>query len=716
LVEGFELLERERELQALSAVIAAVCRGTGRLAVVEGAAGIGKTRLLVAARAVAERDGLRVLGARGSELEREFAYGIVRQLFEPALTGAGQAGRAELLAGAAGQAAMLFGHVDAAAAASAGGDVSFATLHGLFWLAANLCARGPLMLVVDDLHWADGPSLRFLAYLLSRLEGLPLVVLVGLRPAEPVVDQQLLTQVTTDPVAMVVRPAPLSQAASVRLVRTMLTEDAQEEFCLACHTASGANPLLLHELVGVALAEGLEPTAAEVARLAEIGPRAVRQRVALRLARLGPAAAALCAAVAILGDGADPRYVATLAGLQPAQVWRTARQLIDIGILYRQAPSPDDAARLSGMLGFVHPLVRDAVYEGLSETERLTGHARAARLLSKGGKTAEQVAAHLLRVPPAADSFVVATLRQAADEAFARGSPESAVSALERCLQEPPPDTDRADILLQLGTAAQLVDMVKGADYLTAAMDATHDPVRKATIAEMLGIALQLGTRHDEAAGVLSKAVHMLGNEYADLRWRLEAGFIIVALAIPALQESVAQRVSWLRDAPPHNHFNSRILNVSIAFYDALAGQRAKAAVAHVRRGLADGILIEQAHLAVVFGFLVLITADVDDAMPLLDAWVAAAHQRGSLLAYGPATCYRGLAWLSRGALAEAEADIRDSMWTVEKASANVGRPFVGAHLADVLMEQDRLDEAAAALDWACMSDPLPPPDTGIGF
>lgn len=707
-MEDFELLERGRELQALSAVIKVACRGTGRLAVVEGTAGIGKTRLLAAARAVAERSGLRVLGARGSELERDFPYGVVRQLFEPALTGAGQAGRAELLAGAAGQAAMLFGHVNAAAAALAGGDVSFATLHGLFWLTANLCARKPLLLVVDDLHWADVPSLRFLTYLLPRLEGLPLMVLAGLRPAEPVADPQLLTQITTDPLATVVRPAALSQAASARLVRAVLAEDAEEEFCLACHTASGGNPLLLHELVGVALAEGLEASAAGVARLTEIGPRAVGQRVALRLARLGPPAAALCAAVAILGDGADPRYVATLAGLQPEQAVHTARRLIDVGILYHRVPSPDEAVRLFGMLGFVHPLVRAAVYEGLSETERLSGHARAARLLSEGGKAAEQVAAHLLRVPPAADSFVVATLRRAADEAFARGSPESAVSSLERCLQEPPPDTDREDILLQLGTAAQLVDMVKGADYLTAAMDATNDPERKATIAEMLGTVLTFNDRHDEAAHVLSQAVRMLGDEYADLRRRLDAWIIALASANSALQESVAQHISRLRDVPSHSDLGSRMIDVAIAFYDALAGQPAEIAVTRARRGLANGVLVEQAQLASIMGLNVLIAADVDDAMPLLDTWVAAAHQRGSLLAYGPAKCFRGLAWLARGALAEAEADIRDSRWVVETAHQNIGRPFVGAYLADVLMEQGRLDDAVAALDWAHMPDPVP--------
>jgi predicted ATPase len=66
--------------------------------------------------------------------------------------------------------------------------MSFDLLHGLFWLTANL-AQAPLMLVIDDLHWSDAPSLRFLAYLMPRLEGLPLLVVAALRPAEPAVDQ-----------------------------------------------------------------------------------------------------------------------------------------------------------------------------------------------------------------------------------------------------------------------------------------------------------------------------------------------------------------------------------------------------------------------------------------------------------------------------------------------------------------------------------------------
>jgi tetratricopeptide (TPR) repeat protein len=581
--------------------------------------------------------------------------------------------------------------------------VSFATLHGLFWLTANLCAHEPLLLIVDDLHWSDVPSLRFLAYLLSRLEGLPLLVLVGLRPAEPVADQHLLIQVTTDPLAAMIRLMPLSPAASARLVHTVLTEDAEKEFCLACHTASGGNPLLLHELANMVAVEGIEPTAAGAARLLELGSRVVGKRVTLRIARLGPAAKALCGAVAILGDGANPTHAATLAGLELIEALQVARQLIDIDILYRHVSSADPTSRLSGTLGFVHPLVRAAVYEGLSGTERLAGHARAARLLSRGGEAAERVAAHLLRIPPAADSFVVATLRQAANEAFARGSPENAMSYLERCLQEPPDDTERADILLQLGTAAQLVDMAKGVDYLAAAMAATHSAEQKATIAEMLGIVLHLVGRSDEAARVLSQTTQSLGQRDIDLSLRLEGVMLNVGLVDPSVYLLVAHRVNKLRDAAPGTGLGSRTLDLIIALYDAFAGQPREPVVDRARRGLADGSII--ANSFAPCGYLVLIAADQDEVMALLDAGVAEAYRRGSLLILSPTKWLQGLAWLARGALAEAEANLRDALWSAEAASHNIGKPVVIAHLADVLMKQGNVNDAEAILARVATSE-----------
>src|SRR5919201_6430910 len=102
-----DLLEREGELAQLGALVEAAHGRAGRFVLVEGGAGIGKTRLLAAARERGRAVGMRVLHARGGELEREFAYGIVRQLFEPALAGASEGDRDELLGGAAALSAPL---------------------------------------------------------------------------------------------------------------------------------------------------------------------------------------------------------------------------------------------------------------------------------------------------------------------------------------------------------------------------------------------------------------------------------------------------------------------------------------------------------------------------------------------------------------------------------------------------------------------------------
>src|SRR3954467_10091062 len=161
------LLERDRELEILDELVQRALAGDSVLALVEGPAGIGKSRLLAAARGLARTAGFRVLTARGSELEQEFAFGVVRQLFDSVVTDPVQ--RARWLAGAAQPAARAF---EPPTDEHPPGDVSYEVLYGLFWLTANIAADGPLVLSIDDLHWCDQASLRFLAYLARRLEGL----------------------------------------------------------------------------------------------------------------------------------------------------------------------------------------------------------------------------------------------------------------------------------------------------------------------------------------------------------------------------------------------------------------------------------------------------------------------------------------------------------------------------------------------------------------
>jgi predicted ATPase len=165
-----------------------------------GAGGIGKSTLLAEARLHAAGTGARVLAARGSQLEREFPFGVVRQLFEGLVSDPDMSERA--LAGAAASAAAVFGTPEAAAGGE--GDASFAALHGLFWVALNLASEAPLLLAIDDLHWCDRPSLRFVAYLARRLEGQPILVAATIRTGKPGTDVALLGDIAHDPVTVAV--------------------------------------------------------------------------------------------------------------------------------------------------------------------------------------------------------------------------------------------------------------------------------------------------------------------------------------------------------------------------------------------------------------------------------------------------------------------------------------------------------------------------------
>src|SRR5205823_10803474 len=236
------LLEREAELAAIAALVDGAQQGAGRLLAFEGRAGVGKSRLVAATREAASAAGLDVLAARAGELEQEFAFGVVRQLFEPLLAAASQEERADLLAGAASLAGPLFDDSPLATSLVGASDVSFPTLHGLYWLVANIASRRPTLLAIDDLHWCDAPTLRLLAYLSHRLEGLPLLVAVALRPPSQSDEAALLTELVTGPAAVVVRPGGLGLDSIANLARTALGGEPEHAFCVACRDTTDGNP------------------------------------------------------------------------------------------------------------------------------------------------------------------------------------------------------------------------------------------------------------------------------------------------------------------------------------------------------------------------------------------------------------------------------------------------------------------------------------------
>jgi AAA ATPase domain len=201
------LLEREHELADFGRVLTAARGARGRVILVEGDAGIGKTSLLQAASETAAAAGLRCLRARASELEREYAFGCVRQLLEPYVLRTPEAERESLFAGAAALSTPLFA-LPGPSAASVRAHTPFSMLHGLYWLLNNLAEEAPLVALVDDLQWADAESLRFLHYLAPRLDGLALVVVASVRTRDS--GHVDVARLAASPETTVVRPGPLS--------------------------------------------------------------------------------------------------------------------------------------------------------------------------------------------------------------------------------------------------------------------------------------------------------------------------------------------------------------------------------------------------------------------------------------------------------------------------------------------------------------------------
>jgi DNA-binding CsgD family transcriptional regulator len=686
------LLERDAELAALDALVG---RGPGsrRLIAIEAPPGIGKTSLIVEARARARDAGVQVLTARGSELESRFAFGVVRQLFEPLLAQVSNQERSDLLAGAAALASPLF---DPArfAAVPRGTDTPLAILHGLYWLTANTATDAPLLLTVDDLHWCDSASLRWLAYLLPRMEDFDLSIVVGLRPAEPGAEPALLAQIVADPMTTVIQPAPLSAAATAQLVRESVSADAGDAFCDVCHELTGGNPQLLRELRNWIVAENVDPTDTNTDRLREIAALAGSRALAARLARLSPEAVRLARAIAILGEEVDPRRAAALAELDERSAAKAMADLARVDIVSPQLP-----------LGFVHPLVRAAVDETLTPIERESAHAFAAKLLTESGAEPERIAAHLLLVPPAGDPEVVASLREAARRAASRGASDSAVAYLRRALAEPPPSSTRAGLLLELGVAESLVDGSAAAQHLGEAHASIDDAVQRAEIAALLGAQLFYLHRLDESDAVFTQALDELAGAEPELERIVEAGLISNGIFHPPLPESTERRLDEVRLRAADSTLGEKMLLALLAFRDARAGEPASVVVPLARRALAGDTMLKSdaAGGPHIRAGIVLAMADEDEALGVYDDVLTEARMRGSITAFASAKYFRAQALVFRGDLAEAEAEAAEASVACREWGFHLLDPYIHIR-ADALVEQGRLDEAAtvfAESDWA---------------
>src|SRR5829696_652251 len=685
------LLERDGELGLIGGLVARVSAGEGGLVVIQGQAGVGKTELLRAAGELGEAEGLRVLRARGSELDRAFAFGVVRQLLEHEV-----AEEPALLVGGAEPAAAVF--------AAAGGDIRadeglFASLQGLHWLVANVAARKPLLLVADDVHWADTASLRWLVFLAERVDDVRALLVAATRPAEPGADEKLLDALMMAPGARVLRPAPLSARATTTVVRGRLA-DAVDAFCAACHRASGGNPFLLSELLRELVAEGAKGAADEAGQVLEFGSEGVGRAVRRRL-RLLPAEATLVArAVAVLGPGAPLDEAAALAGVDDETAARAADALVGIHVLAAERA-----------LDFVHPVLRSAVYEQIPPLERQTLHAQAAELLTAAGAESERVARHLLRLPASAKPGRVEVLRAAARGALARGAAEAAARYLRRALEEPPTAEQRGAALHELGVAeatARQRDRFEG--HLREAIVVTRDPRARAQIALDLGRALAATGDFRASVEVLDEALRGLDHPDGELGVALEAE--LLAMAFHEFTSTELAAPHWdrrFRQLEAGEELDSSTLACLVL---AMAASRGPAAAAiRLAERVLDASNLDELN-SVVAGMVgngLIYAGAPSHGGRFYDGTIATATRRGSRMTAAWQLVMRSDASLRLGEIRRAEAEARSGLELFEEGSAEPALAWGVAHLLNALVARGALEEADELVGRGVVGPSAPP-------
>jgi DNA-binding CsgD family transcriptional regulator/tetratricopeptide (TPR) repeat protein len=672
------LLERDGELAEVAALVERARTGDGGVLLIEGPMGIGKTAILGAAAGLAA--GALVLRGRGGEVERDLSFGLVRELFEPVLRAADPGARARWLSGAAGAAASVL--AEAPGATQDAASVAF----GLYWLLAAIADEQPVVLIADDLHECDPASLRWLAYLARRIDGLPVALLAATRPVE------------RDPLraiegVRVIRPGPLGLGATGELVADRAGPAPEPVFIEACLAASGGNPMLLRELVETMRERGLAPDAEGARSIEALAGDRLGRAVLGRIGRLEPAAAALARALSVLGDGSELRHVAELAGIDPSAAVEALPALIAAGVL------ADEPA-----LSFAHSLLRTAVYLELPAPVRAAEHRRAAALLQATGARPELVAHHLLLAEPVGAAWALAALHEAGELAIDQGAPESAAAYLRRALEEPAGVEERAELLRLLGNALVRLGEPAGVEVLEQALALTASTQVQAGIVDASIDPLLARGRMGEARRLL---LDVLERDAVDAETRLTLmGRLALVHARDATDDN--QLLDELRAMAPALDASTparRYAAAALSLLHALHEGTAESAARLARIALDDRASREAdasswrplyvARVALAFA------GEPEEALAGLEDALAISRARGSLMGQGLGLGWRALIHALAGDVTAAENDGRASLALLSHTTLDAALQGATAATAWALIERGQLDEADALLEQA---------------
>ncbi|OLF16209.1 ATP-binding protein [Actinophytocola xanthii] len=681
------LLERDHELAAVETALDAAGTGRGGLVVVSGPPGVGRSALLDAVAASPSATGFHLLRADGTPSEQDFGFGAVQQLFQPLLAHGSEAGITGWLRGAAGASRRLLVEQPWSRSHLASETV----FHALHSLVVNLSEDRPVLVVVDDLQWVDAPSLRWVAYLATRLRRARILLVVAVSENREASEPLFLADVATA-ASLTLEPAPLSREAVGALLADGPAGD-DPRLALACHSVTGGNPAAVAQvrdgLPGVGLPSGVDLEAV-------LQPLLTERRMAW-LAAAPPEVRDLAHALAVLGEAAVPDLLQDLAGMDRV-AYKSAVQAMDrLGLLADTEPP-----RL------VHATLRDAVAVTMTVETRRRLHRSAARLLHAAGRPAELVADQLLLVGSGFAPREVEVLRQAAGAALDRCAVQTAARYLRAALLSTPHDgPERAGLLVDLAATERAVDPVSAAEHVVAALPYLRTGAERASA--VLCVHPALAAADPALAEVVRRAADevtdpVLLASRPDLALRLEARVRRMSLLDAA---DLARHLDRLRGAEVDELVGSgggRELLAVLAYAAVLTAGVPAGRVGSLVERILEREPADPAHASTALPVLVH-AATVVEAVAALERWLDAAdgeaRRQDAVGARALVSAERALLLAATGRLAgarelaETVVETRDPAAAEASAMAVVALTSVALQTRDV--ELGRRAGAAAA-------------------
>ncbi|MGW2017873.1 ATP-binding protein [Streptomyces sp. NPDC001927] len=663
-------------------------------------AGLGKTTLLAEIRRRAAAKGCTVLAARGGDQEQRVAFHVARQLLQPQLAVASDTElRARL-----GSWYDIVGPALGLCAPAVGGPPDPQGLRdGLDWVLTHLAVRrAPLVVVVDDAHWADPESLGWLSAFAPRAEELPMLLVVAYRPDElpDTGDEFTGRRSGRRPLGL----EPLTSSAIARLVRDRVGAHADDTFCRECWAVTSGNPFEAVELAAKVRDRGLEPRAEAAHELRDLAAAVKGHGLAATLERLGTSTVRLAWACAVLGTEISPQLAGAVAGLGTEAVAECAGRLRDARVLAG-----------TETLEFVHPLIATAVYQAIPPATRVALHGQAAWCVTDAGLGATAAARHLLETHPEQDPWVVSQLREAARETLRAGAPDAARRFLARALREPPADDERAAVLFELGSASLLTEPATTVNHLRAALEEpVADPALRHGIVYRLSQVLAHSDRLVEASELLGRESRLTTDARSRLRMQSEKFMWDAFRADEPDSPARSRRLARLADRLTGRDLTERYV-IGLRAWDAtLRAEPSTVAVDHAERALEGGLSWADESRGFEVPVLVALTflyADRPGRAEELFAAGTAEFERqgwhGAHLSF--AYTLLGYIRLRRGRLVEAEDFVRAGLRLAERVGARTPALWYAVGVSiEVLLARGRVEEADRIARTHDFGEPFP--------